>query len=295
MLTIIKTAIALGTAFTLSVSSVGAQGRHHGARKERTEHNQSARRDSPKSNHKREATPGRNDHKKTDSYTRPGRGSSDKNNYRRPGNSNNVRPPQQHPSNPKPPQQHQPPQSHRPPHHAMKPTPRPPMMPPPHRPSRPSMLPYHRPVPPPAWRPRPSGPSFASILGLTFGTAIGLSLDYLTGNGYVVDGYDQDVVYLRNVNQLNLNWPDATLFYGPGGLTSSQFIYSTPAYDPYRYNLIYRRLVDLYGAPVSTFRPSGGFGATWFGPSSAYIQLEFKPMVANSGVTRFYTTLQFGN
>lgn len=169
------------------------------------------------------------------------------------------------------------------------------MVAPPHRPARPPMRPYHRPVPPPSWRPAHHGPSFAGILGLTFGTAIGLSLDYLTGNGYAVDGYDQNIVYLRNVNQLDLLWPDATLYYGPNGLTGSQFIYSTAAYDPYRYNLIYRRLVDLYGAPVSTFRPSGGFGATWFGPSSAYIQLEFKPMVANSGVTRFYTTLQFGN
>ena len=166
---------------------------------------------------------------------------------------------------------------------------------PPHRPGRPPLRPFQRPVPPVGWRPAHRGPSFASLLGLTFGSALNVSINLLNNNGYIVDGYGDDVVYLRNVNQFGFNWPDATLFYGTGGLVGSQFLYSTATRDPYRYNVTYRHLVNQYGAPTMTSTISGGLSATWFGPTSSYIQLEFKPMVSNSGATRFYTVLQFGN
>ncbi len=174
-------------------------------------------------------------------------------------------------------------------------TPRPPVMAPPHRPGRPVMVPWQRPVPPPAWRPGPRVPRLSTVLGITFGTAIGLSLDYLYNNGYVVDGYNSDMVYLRNVTQLNYVWPDATLYYGNGGLAGSQFLYSTSWNDPTRYNAVYRDLVNLYGAPVSVSRPQGGYLATWFGYDNGYITLEYNQRPVVGGGLRFFTTLSFGN
>lgn len=173
--------------------------------------------------------------------------------------------------------------------------PRPPVMAPPHRPGRPVMVPWQRPVPPPAWRPGPRVPRLSTILGITFGTAIGMSLDYLYNNGYVVDGYNSDMVYLRNVTQLNYVWPDATLYYGNGGLAGSQFLYSTSWNDLARYNSVYRDLVNLYGAPVSFSRPQGGYLATWFGYDNGYITLEYNPRPVVGGGVRYFTTLSFGN
>lgn len=121
-----------------------------------------------------------------------------------------------------------------------------------------------------------------------------MSIDYLFNHGYAVDGYGNDVVYLRNINEIGYTWPDATLYYDGGGLAGSEFSYSTVSYDTSRYNAVYRRLVNLYGAPVTQYRPTGGLGATWFGQGNAYVQLEFRPMTSN-GMTRFFTILQYGN
>ncbi len=173
--------------------------------------------------------------------------------------------------------------------------PRPVVVAPPRRPGRPVMRPYYRPVPPPAWRPGPRFPIIRTILGISLGTAINVSLDYLYGNGYAVDGYNNEMVYLRNVPQLNLYWPDATLFYGPnGGLIGSQFMYSTTAYDMARYNAAYNMLCNQYGPPAMLERPNGGYLATWFGNNS-YVRLEFQSMASVGGPLRFFTTLSFGN
>ena len=173
--------------------------------------------------------------------------------------------------------------------------PRPVVVAPPRRPGRPVMRPYYRPVPPPAWRPGPRFPIIRTILGISLGTAINVSLDYLYGNGYAVDGHNNEMVYLRNVPQLNLYWPDATLFYGPnGGLIGSQFMYSTTAYDMARYNAAYNMLCNQYGPPAMLERPNGGYLATWFGNNS-YVRLEFQSMASVGGPLRFFTTLSFGN
>lgn len=156
------------------------------------------------------------------------------------------------------------------------------------------MRPIHRPVPPPAWRPVPGARAFAGFLGITLGTAINISLDYLYNNGYTVDGYGSDVVYLRNVNELNMIWPDATLHYGPGGLIASQYLYSTPYYDLSRYNMAYGQLTRLYGYPVTSSNSPSGTFSTWFGPNGSYIQLEYKPMSTPGGYYGYYTILQFG-
>ena len=128
------------------------------------------------------------------------------------------------------------------------------------------------------------------MLGLTFGTAINISLDYLYNNGYTVDGYANDVVYLRNVQALNLIWSDAALYYGNAGLDLSSFYYSSARYDMSRYNRCYDMLYSTYGAPYSMNNVSGVITSTWFAGANGYITLSF-----GAGSTgRFLTTLSFG-
>ncbi len=165
---------------------------------------------------------------------------------------------------------------------------------PPRRPYRPNMYrPHYRPTPPPRWRPARGIPAIRGILGITFGTGISISLDYLYNSGYIVDGYANDVVYLRNVNQLNYIWTDAALYYGNRGLDASSFYYATPYYDMTRYNAVYNNLVALYGTPVAV-NTAGQLGATWFGGNQGYITLSFGASNVAGGALRYLTTLTFG-
>lgn len=152
------------------------------------------------------------------------------------------------------------------------------------------MRPHYRPVPPPAWRPRAGIPVIRGILGLTFGAAFNVSLDYLYNSGYSVDGYGNNIVYLRNVPVLNYMWTDGALYYGNGGLDASSFYYSTPVYDLSRYNSVYSTLVNSYGVPVSVNNAGGMMTSTWFGGNNGYITLTFG---ASDG-GRFLTTLTLG-
>ena len=167
---------------------------------------------------------------------------------------------------------------------------RPVILQPPHRPFRPAMArPIYRPTPPPSWRPIHGAPVIRGVLGLTFGITIGSSLDYLYNTGYSVDGYGNDIVYLRNVPMMNYIWTDGALYYGTSGLDASSFYYSTPAYDMSRYNNVYRGLVTSYGVPVSTTNQGGLITSTWFAGNNGYISLSF----GNSG-GRYLTTLSMG-
>lgn len=164
--------------------------------------------------------------------------------------------------------------------------------PPPHRPH------YARPWAPPrpqrGWRPGRVYPTFSTVLGITFGSAFDISLAYLLNNGYNVYSYGNNIVYLNNVNQLNLLWPDASLYYGSRGLDRGEFIYSTSYYDTVRYNEAYARLVAAYGAPVSTSYPSNGMQTCWFGNDGRFVTLQFLPTYGADGIMRYYTTLSFG-
>lgn len=168
-------------------------------------------------------------------------------------------------------------------------------MAPPARPYRPIARPWTRPVPPPAWRPYRGCPTIAGILGLTFGTTISLSLNQLYSSGYSVDGYGTDVVYLRDVSEMSYIWPDATLYYGSGGLDRSEFVYSTAFSDMSRYNNVYNNLVMQYGSPVNYVNSGGSMTATWFGNGNGYISLQFGPSYSTAGRLRYYTTLTLGN
>lgn len=164
--------------------------------------------------------------------------------------------------------------------------------PPPHRPHY--ARPWAPPRPPRGWRPGRVYPTFSTVLGITFGSAFDISLAYLLNNGYNVYSYGNNIVYLNNVNQLNLLWPDASLYYGSRGLDRGEFIYSTSYYDTMRYNEAYARLVAAYGAPVSTSYPSNGMQTCWFGNDGRFVTLQFMPTYGADGIMRYYTTLSFG-
>lgn len=219
------------------------------------------------------------------------------NNPGRPGNNNNGHRPGNNGHNPgrpghggyNPGRPHRPGGDYRPnrPH-------RPTVIVPPHRPHRPPMRPWSRPVPPPSWRPRPAAPVIASILGITFGTAINMSLDYLINRGYTIDGYGNDAVYLRDVNEMSYYWPDATLYYGAGGLARSEFLYSTSYPDPMRYNSLYTRFNRTYGPPINIVRTGGVLSATWFAPNRGYVTIDYRSQYSLGGDLRYFTTLTFG-
>ena len=128
------------------------------------------------------------------------------------------------------------------------------------------------------------------ILGLNFGSTLNVSLNFLNGNGYTVNGYANDVVYLRNVPVLNYIWTDGALYYGTSGLDASSFYYTTAVRDVTRYNSCYNVLVNTYGAPVSVVREGGGVVSTWFGGNNGYITLSFGSGQGGS----FLTTLTYG-
>lgn len=160
-------------------------------------------------------------------------------------------------------------------------------LPPPARPYRPAPLRYYRPVIPAHYRPYVGAPVIDRILGLTFGSLFDVSLNYLYSNGYYIDGYTADVVYLRDVRMLNLMWPDVMLSYDSyGGLANAQFVFSTGYADRSRYNRLYHDLCAVYGPPISV----DSYGATWFGGNTT----GYVTLTADFNGARFYTTLSVG-
>lgn len=251
----------------------------------------SSRKNDRKDRDGHKARPGAS-HDKHHGTSRPGQAGnkpSHDNKNHRPGHVDNrhhttpARPPQ-HGHNTPPPQHRPGPGVHHV-HHG-----RPP------RPFMPAHRPYRRPTPPPpAWRPARWSP-LRSVLGVAFGTALGMSINYLVNGGYDVSGYDNEMVYLSNVPMLNYTWPVANLYYATGGgLRGSQFVYYTARRDMKRYNAVYRDLVRSYGNPYSVQNLAGGGRmATWWGTDGQYITLNCGTDIAGNGASHFYTTLSFG-
>lgn len=264
----------------LVTPTIEAQGRRDGRRGERTEQRGNSHRSSTNNQNRNNSKHSANKNNRQPNRDN-GRYNQHDNRNHKPGKSHDVN----RPNHNRPPKVGTPHHghNHRPVHVA-----------PPHRPHRPHYKAYHRPTPPPAFRPHRGCPVIHSILGLAFGSAINASLDYLFLNGYAVDGYGSDVVYLRNVNQLSLMWPDAVLYYGTSGLYGSRFSYSTRHYDRSRYNQVYTTFVGRYGAPIRYEAVNNGFVATWFGYDGGYVSLEFSPGYANDGSLRYFTTISFG-
>ena len=116
------------------------------------------------------------------------------------------------------------------------------------------------------------------------------SLSYLYSNGYYIDGFDNSVVYLRDVTEMDYFWPDVMLQYDDyQRLTYAQFIYSTSYPDRLRLRDLYSRLCYIYGPPV-TFRDDAISQISWYGgDQKGYITLRYS---RNNG--RYYTTLSYG-
>lgn len=162
----------------------------------------------------------------------------------------------------------------------------------PYRPYRPKYRHITRITPPRHWRPYHNAPIISGILGLTFGTLYHATLDYLYTQNFIIDGYTDNIVYLRNVPQYNYNWDDVMLNYISGRLANAQFVYSSKYYNTDRYNSVYLTLRNTYGSPVSMRTlAAGGYECTWYGGNSkGMVTLEYY----NDG-DRYYTTLSFGN
>ena len=154
---------------------------------------------------------------------------------------------------------------------------------------------WHRPVPPRGWVHHYGGPRLSTILGVTIGTALNLSLNALLNDGYTVTGYGPSSVYLTGVNQYGCYWPNATLNYINNSLRGSEFVYSTYGYNRARYDQMYRYMTNLYGVPVSSDINGDRVTATWWGYNNSYISLSYFPDYDSDGVYRYYTVLSVGN
>ena len=147
-----------------------------------------------------------------------------------------------------------------------------------------------RPVIPVGWYPWHKAPVIRGILGLTFGTAYYASLDYLFDRGYEIDGYYDGIVYLRNIVEMRVTWPDVMLNYGTNNaFNSAEFHYSTSFDDLGRFNYVHRELCRIYGSPMSYNESRSGIQAVWYGGNSiGYVTLEYSYMAG-----RYYTTLSY--
>ena len=187
------------------------------------------------------------------------------------------------------------PQGHRPPGHGHGPGYHPGYGP--SRPHMPPPRPFYRPAPPPpSWRPAPGWHPFTTILGVTFGTALNLSLNALINQGYAVSSYGDNVIHLNNVQMAGYWWPDATLYFNAaGGLYASQFMNVSHAYDMSRYNMVYTTLLRNYGSPVSVTNLPGGIESTWWGAGNQFIRLSYQSDYSAAGYPIYLTTLSYGN
>ena len=114
---------------------------------------------------------------------------------------------------------------------------------PPYRPWRPTPWVVHRPVVPAGWVWYSSAPRIYRVLGIQFGTVFSVSINHLFTYGYNIDGYYDNVIYLRDVPMLNYSWPNVMLNYAPGGgLASAMFSNSFAFRDLAMYNRLYNTL-----------------------------------------------------
>ena len=169
--------------------------------------------------------------------------------------------------------------------------------PPPHRPHRPVAHCCHRPVFPTNYRPYAYAPTINAIFGLRFGFSLGYSIDILANNGYVIDGYTNSEIYLRNVRNSGYQWDDAIIYYDDyGNMAGVSFYDSTTRYSTRRYDAVYAHLCNIYGRPAIINNYQGSLSASWWdGSGRSYITLSLGYGNAFGGSSRYYTTLSFGN
>ena len=132
-----------------------------------------------------------------------------------------------------------------------------------------------------------SYPTIAGVLGLRWGTSFGNALNYLYYNGYYIDGFENSIVYLTDVELMDYDWDDVMLqFDGNDNLDYVEFAYWTPSYDTSRFFGLYNYLCSIYGSPVS-FNNSM---YSWYGGDGiGFVNLGYQ-----NGGDIFYTVLAFG-
>lgn len=132
-----------------------------------------------------------------------------------------------------------------------------------------------------------SYPTIAGVLGLRWGTSFGNALNYLYYNGYYIDGFENSIVYLTDVELMDYDWDDVMLqFDGNDNLDYVEFAYWTPSYDTSRFFGLYNYLCSIYGSPVS-FNNSM---YSWYGGDGiGYVNLGMQ-----YGTDVCYTVLAFG-
>ena len=164
---------------------------------------------------------------------------------------------------------------------------------PPYRPWRPTPWVVHRPVVPAGWVWYSPAPRINRVLGIQFGTVFSVSINHLFTYGYNIDGYYDNVIYLRDVPMLNYSWPNVMLNYAPGGgLASAMFSNSFAFRDLAMYNRLYNTLCGTYGSPVDArTTPYEGTVSWWGGEGQGYVTLTY--YTDQNG--RFYTNLTIGN
>ena len=164
---------------------------------------------------------------------------------------------------------------------------------PPYRPWRPTPWVVHRPVVPAGWVWYSPAPRIYRVLGIQFGTVFSVSINHLFTYGYNIDGYYDNVIYLRDVPMLNYSWPNVMLNYAPGGgLASAMFSNSFAFRDLAMYNRLYNTLCGTYGSPVDArTTPYEGTVSWWGGEGQGYVTLTY--YTDQNG--RFYTNLTIGN
>ena len=139
---------------------------------------------------------------------------------------------------------------------------------------------------PAGWRPYASAPIIDRILGIVFGTYYYDSLNHLYCNGYYIDGYADDVIYLRDVPMLGLYWSDVMLNYSSNRLANAQFVFYSDRYDNTRYNIVLNKLSRIYGTPVCR----DGVSVSWYGGDG----IGFATLSMMEDYTGYYTTLSIG-
>lgn len=154
--------------------------------------------------------------------------------------------------------------------------------------------PFRRPTPPPRFRPAYN--LVDGILGITLGTALNVSVNYLNANGYSIGARSSNHIGLTNVMEMNMMWPVANLYYSASGLSASEFIHYSASPNTARYNRLYHGLNTRYGAPASINRTNNGMiSASWFGYDNQFVTLTYQPSVDNHGIPTYLTSLIIGN
>ena len=151
-------------------------------------------------------------------------------------------------------------------------------------------------MPPPAFRPSPTAPLLTTVFGLPFGININISIDNLRRDGYYIDGYSNNEVYLRNIYEMNYSWDDGVVIYDSRGCLQSARLYqSTYGYDSSRFDNLYLQICSQYGLPAMQKYSNGEKTITWYDRNgSHYVTLSYNRMTSGGGHPRYYTILYYG-